>query len=431
MSRSVSPARAAAIWVLSRCRRFDAWTQQTADSARTKFSLSDRDAALCLRLCRSVLQNAALLDWYISKFCSRPPEDLDPAILDILRLGAAQLLLTDRIPASAAVNESVELAKRGSPGAAGLVNAVLRSMERSKNALPDLPEAGTPRELSIRFSHPLWLCERLVSEYGYENARAFLEADNTPPDLTVTANLCRTDAVSLLNRFRDAGLDAALSPLSEISIRISAAGSAASLPGYAEGEFFVQDAAASTGVIAAHPEPGMRVLDLCSAPGGKSMLCAVLMRDRGEILSCDLHAKKLSRVEENAARLGLKSIRTMPADAADPPEELRSAFDLVIADAPCSGLGVIRKKPEIRYKSPEDIAALPAVQLRILRGAAGCVKRGGTLLYSTCTVLREENEEVTEAYLSEDSRFSLIGQRTIRPHEFGTDGFYYAVLRRS
>ena len=119
------------------------------------------------------------------------------------------------------------LAKRGSPGAAGLVNAVLRSMERSKNALPDLPEAGTPRELSIRFSHPLWLCERLVSEYGYDNARAFLEADNTPPDLTVTANLCRTDAVSLLNRFRDAGLDAALSPLSEISIRISAAGSAA------------------------------------------------------------------------------------------------------------------------------------------------------------------------------------------------------------
>ena len=142
MSRSVSPARAAAIWVLSRCRRFDAWTQQTADSARTKFSLSDRDAALCLRLCRSVLQNAALLDWYISKFCSRLPEDLDPAVRDILRLGAAQLLLTDRIPASAAVNESVELAKRGSPGAAGLVNAVLRSMERSKNALPDLPEAA-------------------------------------------------------------------------------------------------------------------------------------------------------------------------------------------------------------------------------------------------------------------------------------------------
>ena len=431
MSRAVSPARTAAIWVLSRCRRFDAWTQQTAESARIKFSLSERDAALCLRLCRSVLQNAALLDWYVSRFCSRSAEDLDPAVLDILRLGAAQLLLTDRIPASAAVNESVELTKRSAPEAAGLVNAVLRSMERNKNALPDIPDPGTPRELSIRFSHPLWLCERLVSEYGYESAKAILTADNTPPDLTVTANLCRTDAVSLLNRFRRAGLDAAVSPLSDVSIRIVSAGAVAALPGYAEGDFFVQDAAAATGVIAAHPEPGMRVLDLCSAPGGKSMLCAVLMGDRGEILACDLHAKKLSRVEENASRMGLKSIRTMPADASDPPEELCDAFDLVIADAPCSGFGVIRKKPEIRYKSPEDIASLPAVQLRILRGAAGCVKRGGTLLYSTCTILREENEDVAASFLSEDSRFSLVTQRTILPHEFGTDGFYYAVLRRS
>ena len=430
MSAAVSPARRAAAYVLSRCRRFDAWSQQTLESARVRFSLDERDAALCARLCLSVLQNAALCDWTIDAFSSIPAGKLEPQVLDVLRLGVVQLLFMERIPSSAAVNESVELVKERSRKAAGLVNAVLRRIDRERNNLPAIPGEGTAGELSIRYSHPLWLCEKLVSEHGYDFARAFFRTNNIPPELNVTANLCRTDAVCLAERFRAAGWDAAVSPLSEVSVCVRSAGSVPALPGFTQGDFFVQDAAASVGITAARPAPGMRVLDVCAAPGGKSLLCAGYMRDEGEILACDIHEKKLFRVEENARRLGLRSIRTAAMDGSAPPETYSGAFDLVMADVPCSGLGVIRKKPEIRYKDPAELRRLPATQLRILRGAARCVRDGGTLLYSTCTILREENEEVTDAFLRENREFSLIEQRTIWPQEFGTDGFYYAVLKR-
>ena len=426
----VSPARRAAVYVLSRCRRFEAWSSQTAESARVKFALNDRDAALCSRLCLSVLQNAALCDYYIDRYSAIPVRKLEPRVLDVLRLGVVQLLFMDRIPVSAAVNESVELVKAGSRRASGLVNAVLRRVAQNRNSLPEIPGRGTAEELSIRYSHPLWLCEKLMAERGYDFARAFLEINNSAPDLTVTANLCRTDAVCLAKRFRDAGLEAEVSPISEVSVNVHAVGSVTELPGFSEGDFFVQDAAAALGVTAARPEPGWRVLDACAAPGGKTMLCAGWMRDRGEILACDVHAKKLSRLEENVRRLGLHIVRTAAMDASAPPEDYTGAFDLAIADVPCSGLGVIRKKPEIRYKDPDGFAGLSEVQRRILRGTARCVRRGGRLLYSTCTILREENEDVVSGFLAEDSAFSLVEQRTIWPQEYGTDGFYFALLRK-
>ena len=430
MNGVVSPARTAALWVLSRCRRFDSWSGQTLESARLRFSLDDRDAALCFRLCRSVLQNAALLDFYIGCYSSRRPEELEPRVLDVLRLGAAQILFADRIPDSAAVNESVELIKHTNKKAAGTVNAVLRQIARNRNSLPAIPDPGTARELSIRFSHPLWLCDRLISDHGYEFSRDFLEMNNTQPDLTVTANLCHNDAVSLAKRFCEAGYAADVSPLSALSVCLRSAGNVASLPGYENGDFYVQDAAAATGVIRAEPKPGMKVLDTCASPGGKSMLCAVMMGDRGEIVACDIHEKKLSLIEANSLRLGLSCIRTETMDASTPPHHLHDVFDLVIADVPCSGFGVIRKKPEIRYKDPAQIALLPDVQLRIIHGAASCVKENGMLLYSTCTVFCEENEEVVAAFLEKNRRFTLETQRTIWPQEFGTDGFYYALLRK-
>ena len=429
MDDKISPARSAALYVLSRCRRFEAWSQQTLESARGKFALSERDAALCSRLCLGVLQNAALCDYYIDCFSTVRSRKLEAPVRDILRLGAVQLLFMDRIPVSAAVNESVALAKRSHPKAAGLVNAVLRQIARHREDLPEIPEAGTARELSIRFSHPLWLCERLVSAHGYEFARAFLKMSNTPPGLTITANLCRTDAVCLAKRLCSAGYDARVSPLSPVSVELPG-GAVTALPGFTDGDFFVQDAAAATGVTAAQPRGGMRVLDMCAAPGGKSLLCAGWMGDEGEILACDVQEKKLGRIRENAARLGFKSIRTLAMDASAPREEFAGAFDLVIADVPCSGLGVIRKKPEIRYKPPEEIARLGEIQQRILRGAARCVRPGGALLYSTCTILPEENEEVVSAFLTEDSGFALKEQRTIWPQEYGTDGFYYALLKK-
>ena len=416
--------------MLSRCRRFEAWSRQTLDAARERFSLSERDAALCERLCLAVLQNAALCDHYIGCYSSVPVPKLEPNVTDILRLGTVQLLFMDRIPVSAAVDQSVAMTKKTNRAAAGLVNAVLRRIAENRDDLPPVPGEGTAEALSVRYSHPLWLCEKLVSEKGYAFAEAFLKADNTPPELTVSVNLTTMDAVSFAKSLETAGFHARISPVSRVSVEISDAKAVHTIPGYLQGRFFVQDAAAAASVLAAAPQPGERVLDLCSAPGGKSMLCAVLMGGQGEIVSSDLHAKKLRLVEENAQRLGFGCITTCAMDASAPDRQFSEAFDLVIADVPCSGMGVIRKKPEIRYKSPDSLQSLPSVQLRILRGAAGCVRLGGRLLYSTCSVLREENDDVVKAFLDMSEDFSLVDSRTIWPQEFGTDGFYYCLLRR-
>lgn len=430
MNEGRSTAREAALYALGRCRRFDAWSQQTLSKATERFSLDHRDAALSARLCLSVLQNAALCDYVIGCYSSIPVNRLEPQVLDILRLGVCQILFLDKIPVSAAVDEAVKQAKQTAPRASGLVNAVLRRVAEHRDIPLSIPNPGTAEELSIRYSHPLWLCEKLKAEYGYDHTRAYMETNNQEPGLTLSVNLCRSDAVSLSEKLRSEGYAAEVSGLSPVSVELPGGGSVVSLPGFSTGEFFIQDTAAAMAVLCAAPKRGMRVLDACAAPGGKSFLCASLMKDDGEILSCDLHPKKLARVEEGAERLGFRSIRTAPMDAARPYESLKDGFDLVLADVPCSGLGVIRKKPEIRYKNPEDLTNLPAVQGRILEGLSSCVRPGGTLLYSTCTILREENESVTEAFLREHPAFQRAEERTIWPQENHTDGFYYCRMIR-
>ena len=431
MPERASDAREAALYVLARCRRFDAWSQQTLLAAADKFSLDARDAALCTKLCLDVLQNAALCDFYIGCYSTVPAAKLEPRLLDILRLGVCQILFMDKIPVSAAVHQAVEQTKRSGSRAAGLVNAVLRRVAENREHLPDIPNAGTPQELSVRFSHPLWLCERMVSELGYDGARAFLSANNRVPPLTVTVNSRFSGAAALAARFAEKGIAAHVSPLSPVSVCVENEGNAAALPGFDSGDFFVQDAAAAMSVLCAAPKSGMRVLDACSAPGGKSLLCASLMDNTGEILACDLHAKKLRLVEENAERLGLDIIRTAPMDASKPYEALREGFDLVIADVPCSGMGVIRKKPEIRYKDPTALAGLPEIQKRIIEGISTCVRPGGTLLYSTCTVFREENEAVIDEFLSRHSDFTREEQRLLWPQDYDTDGFFYCRMKRN
>ena len=411
MSEAVSPARRAALYVLSRCRRFDAWSSQTLQSAIKKYDLSERDAALCTRLCRSVLQNAAYCDYYVGLYCSQRPEKLQPQILDVLRLGAVQLLMTNRIPASAAVNESVSMAKEINPRAAGLVNAVLRRLSERRGNLPPVEKEGA-EYLSVRYSHPLWLCERIAERYGMDFAEGYCRANNEEAPLTVTVNPLRRGGT----------------PVSET---LEGSGAVDRRPGFAEGEFFVQDAAAAASVRAAAPQPGWRVLDGCASPGGKSFLSALLMENRGSIVSCDLHEKKLGLIDEGAARLGIDIIQTVPMDGANPYERFFESFDLVIADVPCSGLGVIRKKPEIRYKDPEELSALPEKQLAILTGLSRCVRPGGALLYSTCTILPEENEGVVDAFLQRNSEFTKDEDRTFWPHIDGTDGFYYCRMRKN
>ena len=431
-------ARLAALETLIRCRRDGSWSGAAIDASVRRYGLDRRDAALASRLCLGVLQNEALCDFYIGCFCTNK---LETAVRDILRLGIYQLLFMDRIPVRAAVGETVELCReKGLSRASGLVNAVLRRIAEQRDSLPEIPDAGTADYLSIRYSHPKWLCELLMCEKGYAFTEAFLARNNEPPKLCLQVNTLKISAEDYIRSLEAAEIPCrTCTPDGCIELE---KGIAAELPGYTEGYFYVQDRAARMAAEIAAPEPGMRVLDACSCPGGKSFAAAVRMQNRGSIVSCDIHEKKLQVLARGASRLGAEIIETRAMDARVFDPAYTESFDLVIADVPCSGLGVIAKKPEIRAKDPESIAGLPAIQFSILENLSRYVKPGGMLLYSTCTILRAENEEPVLRFLDTRSDFhpeafsvcdlqSETGMYTFWPHVDGTDGFFVAKLRRN
>lgn len=429
-------SREAALAALERCRRDKAWSNASIDNVITKYELDKRDAALASRLCLGVLQNCTLCDFYIDSLCS---SKLEPKVRDILRMGAYQLLFLDKIPARAAVNESVRLCKKaGYARASGLVNAVLRRI--SSGDLSEIPGKGGAEYLTVRYSHPLWLAERLISTYGYAFTEEFFAADNTPPKLCIQVNTLKTDARNYAHSLEKTGIEYSDCALPNGCIEL-VGGNVTELPGFCEGLFYVQDRAARMAVEIASPKSGMNVLDACAAPGGKSFAAAIAMKNEGHILSCDIHEKKLALICSGAERLGINIIETAVADARAFDESRVGSFDIVIADVPCSGIGVIRKKPEIRVKAEEEIAALPGIQLEILRNLSRYVRPGGTLLYSTCTVLPEENEAVIRGFLSDNRDFQLEpfevcgvkssdGMYTFWPNIDATDGFFAAKIRR-
>lgn len=436
-------ARDTALRVLSAGRTASAWADASLKAQLRRDGLTGADAALATRIVYGVLQNRALLDFYLGAYCSQKLSRLQPPLADILRIGAYQILFLDKVPDRAAVNESVELAKKNGRGAAsGLVNAVLRKLSLNKAQLPAIPERDETQALSIRYSHPKWLVRRLLALLGREEAESFLAADNAVAPLTVQVNTLRTMAAALTARLADAGVTAAAHPWVPDCLELTGSGDLTELDAFREGLFFVQDPAAKLVSLIAAPQKGGRVIDVCAAPGGKSFGAAVAMGDEGEILACDLHENKLKRIEEGAARLGLKSIQTFAADGTVFRPEWADSADTVLVDAPCSGLGIIRKKPDVRYKSPDDLFTLTVAQAAILENAARYVRPGGVLLYSTCTILPEENGQVVDGFLAEHPDFSREtfalpapvgeqpGELTLWPHRHGTDGFYICRLRR-
>ena len=410
------------------------------DELINRASLERREAALAFRLCLGVLQNTSLMDFYIDNFSSIKAKKLEPKVRDILHLGIYQLLYTD-IPSRAAVNESVALCKSsGYSRASGLVNAVLRRISENAGNLPEPGMPGTAEHLSVKYSHSQWLIQRLIREQGYERTEAFLASNNRPAPLTVQINTLKISVGAYISMLEKAGISFDVHPWLEGCV-ILGGGSVNTLPGFEEGLFYVQDAAARAAVEIAAPETGMCVLDACSAPGGKSFASAIRMGNQGSIISSDIHEKKLRLIKNGAQRLGINIISTRCADARCIAPDMEELYDLVIADVPCSGFGVIAKKPEIRWKKEEDIAAIPGIQLDILKSLAQRVRPGGTLLYSTCTVLHAENESLVSAFLDirKDYRlepFSLgaisapDGMYGFWPDRDGTDGFFAAKLKR-
>lgn len=411
--------RKTALEALERFRRDGAWSRQVLTALVKKNGLDARDGALAARMFYGTLQNLALCDFYIGAFAKGK---LEPKVRDILRLGAYQILFMDRIPDRAAVSQSVALCRAaGYARAAGLVNAVLRRIGENKNALPSIPGEGTAEYLSVRYSHPRWLAEELMVLRGYEGAEAVLRADNETAPIYIQTNTLRTTPEALegaLNARPRAGMPGCLT---------LEGGDFARTPEFLAGHFYVQDPAAHMAVAAAEPAPGMRVLDICAAPGGKSFAAAVAMENRGEVIARDISGPKLNLVMDGADRMGLSIIECQTRDAR---ETEVGDFDIVLADVPCSGLGVIRKKPDIRYREKAELDRIPELQREIIEAAARAVRPGGRLLYSTCTWRTKENGGVTAEFLEKHPEFEMRTERTFWPDLDGTDGFYICRMDR-
>lgn len=432
-------ARQAAFRVLTRCRKNGAWSEDAISAEIKKSALGEKDAALCSKISMGVMQNTELLDYYIDSFCTTPVGKLDPRILDILRLSAYQIVFLDKIPPFAAVDEAVKLCKaQANARAAGLVNAVLRRIVEHKDALPEVPDPGTTRHLAVKYSHPLWLAEECVAEHGYDFTEAFFAANNRQAPIYAHGNPLRPP-VDLLSALADFGAEETDLPG---CVRLRTAGGITETKAFQDGAFYIQDKAARLAALAGEAKPGMTVLDACAAPGGKSVACAMAMENKGRIISCDIHEKKLRLIEENAERLGITILETLAMDARTPYAGLKNSADLVIADVPCSGLGVIRRKPEIRRKPKEELDRLPDIQLAILEGLAPCVRPGGVLLYSTCTVRTRENRGTADVFLRSHPEFSpegftlpgigpvAAGSITLWPQLHDTDGFFICKMRK-
>lgn len=435
-------AREAALNVLVAYRRRGTRVDILINEMIENERLDKREASLFYRLTMGVIQNSALFDYYIGCFLTSDIKKLQPVVLDILRLSVYQLVFLSRIPESAAVNEGVELAKRYSNRAAsGLVNAVLRRIAENSQKLPPVKGKDDLEVLSIKYSHPPQLVEYLVSRLGQGGAEAFLKANNEIPPLVIRANELKTTPEKLAEELRQHGIDAEPHPQLKGFFELREAGNPEKIPLFVQGHFTVQDPASAMAVMACDIEKNMKVLDCCAAPGGKTFMAAQLMQNTGSILSCDLHEKKLRHIIRGAERLGITNIACKAMNASVPDENLYEKFDAIICDVPCSGFGVIAKKPEIRFKSFKSISALPNTQLSILRNVSSYLKKGGNLLYSTCTVMENENEEIIQSFLKSDDSFvtepfslpvgeAPQGHITLWPHIHDTDGFFIAKLKK-
>jgi 16S rRNA (cytosine967-C5)-methyltransferase len=370
---------------------------------------------------------------------------MEGRVVEALRLGAYQMLFLDKIPHSAAVNASVELTRKHckNPRAAGMVNGILRNLERNLGGLPTVPQNDPVSCLSTLYSHPEWLVREFLTSMGAEETARLLAANNGRAPITALVNTTRTTVGELTASLEAEGAAVRPHPWLADCLILSKTGNLERLTAFQKGLFYIQDPASKLAALALDPKPGMRVLDCCAAPGGKSFACAIQMEGQGEVVSCDLHPHKKKLIQAGADRLGLKNITPMAADGKAFRPEWESAFDRVLVDAPCSGLGVIRKKPDIRYKDPEPLKDLPQVQRAILDNAARYVRPGGVLVYSTCTLLRRENEDVVLGFLKDHPRFKAegfslpehvgearTGMCTLWPHRQGTDGFFISKLRR-
>ena len=394
-------------------------------------NFSDLDRRFCTELVYGTIKTAVSLDWKLQKYLSRPIEKVDAKILTVLRLGMYQIFFMDKVPNFAAVDESVEIAKKFSGiGASKFVNGVLRNVLRNPEK-SKFPEKNDLTSIALKTFHPTWLVKLFVEEFGIETAKKICEADNVEPPLCLRVNFLKTSREKVLRELKNLGIQAEKSKIASEGIICKNHGALDKLKILKQGFCQVQD---ESSMFVAHflePQENNFVIDCCAAPGGKATHIAELMKNCGKILACDIHEHKIEHIRQNAKRLGVKIIEPVLLDARKVGEKYFETADRILIDAPCSGLGVIRRKADLRLqKNFADIEKLPELQFEILSNAAKALKVGGILVYSTCTILRRENEDVVEKFLSENKNFELVETKKFLPHIDGTDGFFCTKLKK-
>ena len=431
--------RAIALGLLNEYESLGKYVNLSLTSHKTD-SLSAEERAALTALLYTAVEHKLTYDYYIGALSGRSLDKIDPVTKNILRLGLCQLLDMDSIPTFAAVNEMVKLAR--GRGERGFVNGILREADRRRDALPLPPrEKNAARYLSVKYSFPQWIVKKYISLFGEEGCESLLlhYSAIAPTDLTV--NLTKISREAFLEKLKGDGYSAALSPYSPISVRIFGSVDPRRIPGFSEGEFFVQDASSAAATAVLMPKAGDILVDACACPGGKSFAATVLMKGEGEVHSFDLHESKLSLIEDGARRLGLSAIAVGECDAREGDSTLFGKADRVICDVPCSGLGVLAKKPDLRYKREEDALTLPELQYEILSTSAKYLKAGGRMIYSTCTLLPEENGDVVDRFISENPGYRTVdfkigdessegGKFTFVPHIHKTDGFFVSLIEK-
>ncbi len=428
-------ARQTAFEILNRIQRDNSYSNLILDAFLDKSDLQQVDKSFASALVYGVVERMITLDYELSKYLKQPLRKLKPQVLTVLRLGAYQLLYMDRIPDSAAINESVKLCKNnGASFASGLVNAVLRKI--STNGLTETDD------FSHKYSVPGWLCDLWINNYGSDNALEIFESLSGPVDTVIRVNTLKITADKLIENLQNEGFEATVSDYFGDALVVRGSGALHKTKAYAAGLFHVQDTASQLCCSALDVKENETVLDICAAPGGKSFTLAQYMNNTGRICSMDLYKQRLDLINNGAERLGITNIQTLVNDGSVYNEKLPKA-DKILCDVPCAGLGVIRKKPEIRYKDSDEVDKLPDLQYSILCISAKYLKLGGTLIYSTCSLNKAENDDVVNKFLNEHNGFEsvpvLIDLKryaentdyiTLMPHIHGCDGFFIAGIRK-
>ncbi|MBC8588632.1 16S rRNA (cytosine(967)-C(5))-methyltransferase RsmB [Paratissierella segnis] len=409
--------------------------------------VASQDENFIREITYGVLENKIYIDYILSKLSKIKIKKIHPIIMEILRIGVYQILFMDRVPNSAAVNESVNLAKKyGHKGSIGFVNGVLRSLIRDKDNIIKIDDKDYECYLSIKYSHPIYMVKSITNDYGIEFTEEILKSNNERPNLNIRVNTLKTEKEVLMSKLTDYGFQVLEGNYGKNTLIIKNPSNITKVKEFNDGYFTIQDESSQLVSQIMNPNPNSFVLDVCSAPGGKATHMAQIMDNKGKILARDFYNHKIELINENSKRLGIDIIETEVYDAIKRDETLIEKVDYVLLDAPCSGLGLIRRKPEIRWnRKEEDIKELTNLQWNILNTVKNYVKNHGILVYSTCTILKEENINMINRFLELNKEFRLMpfgkelktkenlntineGYIQLFPHIHGTDGFFIAKM---